>query len=125
MGSESADEVGSEVSGGWRRKPLDLLLKTQATGCFVCFSGCPESPTVKASEEKMELRWGMLSAGHHLVWEEHGWERRAEEAAARVVMLSLATFCSRLVSRPLLSTPLTGEMLAGRCPHLTSCWAHQ
>ena len=35
MRSEPADEVGSEVSGGWRWKPLDLLLKTQATGCVV------------------------------------------------------------------------------------------
>ena len=71
----------------------------------------------------MQLRWGMLSAGDHFVGGAGVGE--VSRGSCWPVMLSLAAFFSRLVSRHLLSTPLAGEMLAGQCPPLTSCWAHQ
>lgn len=50
------------------------------------------------------------------MWEEQGWEGEQRELLVGLVMLPLAAFFSRLVSRHLLSSLLAGEspMLAGQ-----------
>lgn len=63
--SEPMDKVGFEVY--WLvMETLRLLLKEEATSCFIWHLGMSQESPIKESEEEMELKWGMLLAGEHL-----------------------------------------------------------